>query len=41
MLSIERSHGNKRFAIVLEHVAELDVVQWLAGEQDLAGIGRE
>ena len=32
--------GKQRFAIVLEYVAELDVAQRLAVEQNFAGIGR-
>ena len=31
--------GKQSFAIILEHVAELDVAERLAGEQDFTGVG--
>ena len=39
---LERAQpGEQRLAVVLEHVAELDLAQRLAVEQDFAGIGRD
>ena len=39
---VDRAQPRKqRLAIILEHVAELDVAQRLAVEQDFAGIGRD